>query len=117
VHVRICMHKAYSHGDCCEAMHVCACLCVYEQDVCSRQLLQGDTCMCMCVDMNKAYVPCDCCEAVHVRICMHKVYSHGDCCEAMHVCACLCVHMNEAYAHGDCCKAMRCMCRSVFLDK
>jgi len=47
------MHKAHAHVDCCEAMHVCACL---------------------CVPVHKAHGHCDCCEAMHVcRLCVFAV--------------------------------------------
>jgi hypothetical protein len=39
------MNKAHFEGDCCGAMHACACLCVV---------------------MHKAYAHSDCCEAMHV---------------------------------------------------
>ncbi len=45
--MRFGLHKAYADGDCCEAIHLCACLCVL---------------------MHKGYGHCDCCEVMHVLL-------------------------------------------------
>jgi hypothetical protein len=49
VGVRVLVHKAHCHCDCCGAMHVCARLCVL---------------------VYKAHAHCDCCELMHLCACL-----------------------------------------------
>jgi hypothetical protein len=83
----VCMSKGYvrfifvmriirilSHS--CNAMHACACLCVYKSGV------DGCAVMYVCImneRMNKVYAHCDCCEAVHVCACLWFFYAKGVC--------------------------------------
>ena len=73
--------KAHANCHCCEAMHVCAYVCAYDQRcmcvyvhvcrICSRKLLRGDARM-------------------YVYECVSKVYAHGDFGQAMmHVLLCV----------------------------
>jgi hypothetical protein len=47
---RVCLglNTAHAHGDCCEAMHACACLCMNKART-HMWLLRGDACMCWSV--------------------------------------------------------------------
>jgi hypothetical protein len=80
VGVCVLMHKAHAHGDCCEAMHACACfVCAHEYSVCAQSFLRGGACMCVSVCLNRLYAHCYSCEAMHYipkAVCMNKAYLH-----------------------------------------
>ena len=69
--VCFCLYKVHAHCDCCEAMHACVGVCVWD---CTRRVL---------TDLFAR--PC-----MHVleRVCVGAcvLYAQGDCCKAMNVC-------------------------------
>jgi hypothetical protein len=90
VYMRMCVLiiKAHADGHCCEAIHLCAYVCAYDQG-----------CMCIYVHVCRicSRLPGD--AHMYVYECVSKVYAHCDCCEAMQACVRVCLGLCRAHAH------------------